>query len=134
MTAKVTKAKKRKTSKRSKYGNKKILVNGVKFDSMKEYKRYLQLQMLERAGDITDLQRQVKYVLIPAQKEPDTIGPKGGIHKGRTIEQECSYIADFVYQENGKTVVEDTKGVRTPEYVIKRKLMLYIHGIKIKEV
>ena len=137
--ATITKTTKRKTSKRnpykkSKYNNKKILVNGVKFDSMKEYKRYLQLQMRERAGEITDLQRQVKYVLIPAQKEPDTIGPKGGIHKGKTIEKECAYIADFVYQENGKTVVEDTKGVRTPEYVIKRKLMLYIHGIRIKEV
>ena len=153
---KVPKATKRKTYKRSKYNNKKILVNGVKFDSMKEYKRYLQLQMLERAGEITDLQRQVKYVLIPAQKEPDTIGPKGGIHKGKTIEQECAYIADFVYKVPIKeeklfsnkeghlesmemlcgyeTIVEDTKGVRTPEYVIKRKLMLYIHGIRIKEV
>ena len=121
-------------AKKQKYNNKKINVNGVVFDSMKEYKRYCQLKELEEAGAITDLQRQARFIIIPAQKEPDTIGPKGGIRKGKLIERECVYVADFVYLENGNTIVEDTKGVRTPEYVIKRKLMLKEHGIRIKEV
>lgn len=73
-------------------------------------------------------------MLIPAQRESDIIGPRGGVKKGKSIERECAYIADFVYAENGKIVVEDTKGVRTPEYIVKRKLMLYLYGIKIKEV
>lgn len=117
-----------------KYGNVKTKVDGITFDSMKEAKRYKELSLMEKSGAIQDLQRQVKFVLIPAQREPDTIGKKGGIHKGKLIERECSYVADFVYQENGKTVVEDTKGMRTTEYVIKRKMMLHFHGIRIKEV
>ncbi len=119
---------------RNKYNNKKITVDGEVFDSKKEYLRFKELSLLEKAGAIQDLQRQVKFVLIPAQREPDTIGARGGIHKGKTIEKECSYIADFVYKENGGLVVEDTKGFRTKDYIIKRKLMLYIHGIRIKEI
>lgn len=122
-----------------KYNNKKVMVDGIKFDSKKEAKRYQELKTLERAGHITDLKRQVKYVLIPAQYEPsDEVyvkgKDKGKQKKGRLIERECAYYADFVYTENGKTVVEDTKGVKTPEYIIKRKLMLYVHNIKIKEM
>lgn len=116
-----------------KYGAKKTIVDGMTFDSKKEAKRYLQLKVREEKGEIKNLQTQVPFELIPAQKEPDTIGPKGGIKKGRTIERPCQYIADFVYEENGNKIVEDSKGVRTPDYVIKRKLMLYIHGIRIKE-
>lgn len=119
---------------RNKYGSKKVEIDGIVFDSKKEAKRYQELSLLEKAGAIQDLQRQVKYILIPTQREPDTIGARGGIHKGKTIEKECSYYADFVYQENGETVVEDTKGMRTTEYIIKRKLMLYVHGIRIKEI
>ncbi len=122
-----------------KYNNRKIIVDGITFDSKKEAGRYKELKILERAGIIQDLQRQVKYVLIPAQYEPSgeiyTKGKKNGkLKKGRLIERECAYYADFVYTENGKTVVEDTKGVKTPEYIIKRKLMLYVHNIKIKEM
>ena len=117
-----------------KYGNKKTVVDGITFDSQKEAKRYKELSLMERAGMISDLQRQVKYVLIPPQREPDTIGKKGGIHKGKLIEREVSYVADFVYQENGQTVVEDTKGFRTKDYLLKRKMLLFFHGIKIKEV
>ena len=122
-----------------KYKNRKIIVDGIKFDSKKEATRYKELKMLEKAGIIQDLQRQVKYVLIPAQYEPSgeiyTKGKeKGKPKKGKLIERECAYYADFVYTENGKTVVEDTKGVKTPEYIIKRKLMLYVHNIKIKEM
>lgn len=119
----------------NKYGNTKIRVNGEVFDSKKEYKRYCELSLLERAGEIAGLKRQVKFVLIPAQREPDTIGPRGGVKKGKLLEYECSYIADFVYQDKtGATVVEDTKGIRTKDYILKRKMMLYFKGIKIREV
>lgn len=120
--------------KRSKYHSRKVTRDGMTFDSIKEYRRYCELTLLEKAGKITDLKRQVEFELIPAQREPDTIGKRGGIKKGKTIEQKCSYIADFVYVENGIPIVEDTKGFRTPDYIIKRKLMLCVHGIRIKEV
>lgn len=123
-----------KNYKSSKYGNKKIVVDGNTFDSKKEAKRYQELSLLEKAGAIRNLQRQVKYILIPTQREPDVIGKRGGIKKGNVIEKECAYYADFVYEENGQTVVEDTKGMRTTDYVIKRKLMLHIWGIKIREI
>lgn len=118
----------------NKYRNKKVVVDGIVFDSKKEAKRYQELLLLEKAGAIKNLERQVKYVLIPTQREPDTIGARGGIHKGKVIEQECAYIADFIYWEEGKQIVEDTKGMRTKDYIIKRKLMLYVHGIRIKEI
>ena len=108
-----------------KYKNRKVMIDGIKFDSKKEANRYQELKLMQRAGIIRDLQRQIKYVLIPSQKGDD----------GRVIERPCTYIADFVYiDENGKTVVEDTKGYRTSDYKIKRKLMLYIHGVKINEI
>ena len=120
---------------KSKYKAHKTEIDGIEFDSKKEARRYTELKLLERAGEISNLQMQVKFVLIPAQREPDTVGARGGIHKGKLIEHECSYIADFTYlDEKGEQVVEDTKGFRTPEYKIKRKLMLYVHGIRIKEV
>ena len=118
----------------TKYGNKKTTVDGITFDSLKEAKRYKELSLMERAGMIQDLQMQVKYILIPAQREPDTVGARGGIRKGKLIERECTYVADFVYKENGQTVVEDTKGFRTKDYLLKRKMLLFFHGIKIKEV
>lgn len=119
---------------KTKYHSRKTTVNGIVFDSKKEARRYYELLMLEQAGEISDLKRQVKFVLIPTQREPDDIGPRGGVIRGRVLERECAYIADFVYTMNGVTVVEDTKGMRTPEYVIKRKLMLYMKGIRIQEV
>lgn len=108
---------------RQKYNSRKTIVDGIKFDSKKEATRYKELKTLEKSGVISNLQRQVKYVLIPAQREDKKL-----------IERECSYYADFVYIRDGEQVVEDTKGVRTPEYIIKRKLMLYVHKIRIKEV
>jgi hypothetical protein len=119
---------------RNKYKAIKTTVNGIEFDSRKEARRYGELLLLLRAGAITDLQRQVEFELIPTQREPDTVGVRGGIKKGRVIEQKCSYVADFVYKENGKTVVEDTKGFKTKDYIIKRKLMLWVHKIRIKEI
>ena len=117
----------------NKYRNKKVARNGIVYDSRKEADRHAVLKLLERAGKIKDLQRQVKFVLIPAQYEPDTIGVRGGVKRGKLIEREISYVADFVYTENGKQVIEDSKGFRTPEYIMKRKMMLYFYGIKIKE-
>lgn len=121
---------------KSKYGAEKVTIDGITFDSKKEANRYRELKILEKIGEITNLQMQVKYVLIPAQREPDTVGKRGGIIKGKLIEREVSYIADFVYRDikTGEWVIEDTKGMRTHEYIIKRKLMLYRHGIRIKEV
>ena len=119
----------------NKYKSHKTNVNGVIFDSKKEYNRYIELTLLSRSGAIKGLKRQVKFELIPAQYEPDIINPRGKVKKGKLIERAVSYIADFVYtDENGKTVVEDTKGFRTKDYIIKRKLLLYMHGIRIKEI
>lgn len=107
----------------SKYRSRKVTRDGMTFDSQKEYRRFVELRLLERAGKVTDLQRQVKFELIPSQR----IG-------GKVVERACNYIADFVYTENGKKVVEDTKGFKTTDYIIKRKLMLWVHGIRIKEI
>ena len=128
--------------KKSKYRSKKITRDGLTFDSLKEYRRFCDLLLLERAGAITDLKRQVAFELIPAQYEEIATGEfyKRGERKGQPkfkrvcIEQSVVYNADFVYTENGKKVVEDTKGVKTKDYIVKRKLMLYVHGIRIKEI
>ena len=124
-----------------KYGNRKVEYNGEVFDSRKEYRRYQELKMLENAGKISDLRRQVKFVLIPCQIEKSNELYKSGRNKGKfkpgkLLERECSYIADFVYfdVDKYKLVVEDTKGMRTKDYIIKRKLMLFRHGIRIVEV
>lgn len=115
------------------------------FDSRKEQRRFQELQLLERAGEIDNLRTQVKYVLIPAQREQSGEVFKRGKNKGQTkpgrvIEHEVSYIADFVYLDvnTGKTVVEDAKGYRDGAaykiFVIKRKLLLWRYGIRIREV
>ena len=121
----------------TKYHNQRVKTSdGIVHDSQREANRWTQLKLLERAGHIKELQRQVKFILIPAQYEDDTIGKRGRVKKGKLIERECSYIADFVYidKETGKTVVEDSKGFRTKDFIMKRKLMLYVHEIRIKEV
>lgn len=109
----------------SKYRNEKITINGVKYDSKKEAKRAEQLETQQRLGIITDLEKQKKYVLQPSFK-----------FLGKTI-REIAYVADFVYMENGNLVVEDVKSPITranPVYKIKKKMMMYVHGIEIKEV
>lgn len=117
----------------SKYGNRKVKRDGMVFDSKREADRWTELKLLEKAGEISDLQRQVKYELIPTQYS-DWEYTKNG--KKKVIEREASYIADFVYHDNvlGAEVVEDAKGMRTDAYILKRKLMLYVHGIQIVEV
>lgn len=112
--------------KNNKYGNRKVKIGGETFDSRRELRRWEELNILLRAKKIANLERQVKFELMPVQYSED----------GKVIERECSYIADFVYDdlERGEHVVEDAKGFRTPEYIIKRKLMLWLKGIKIEEV
>ena len=118
----------------AKYRNRTCVVDGIAFASKKEARRYGVLKAMEQAGQISNLQLQKEFVLIPAHYEPDTIGKRGGIIKGKVIERKCSYIADFVYIENGELVVEDTKGMRTKDYVCKRKMMFHFYGIRIREV
>ena len=126
-------------AKKSKYRSRKVERDGIIFDSVKEANRWRELTLLEKAGEITDLQRQVEFVLIPDQREPDTIGKRGGIKKGKIIERKCSYVADFIYKDReGKTHVEDVKGYKEGGayrvFVIKRKLMYCVYGVRIEEV
>ena len=103
---------------KNKYGARKLTApDGQKFDSVKEYHRWGCLRLLERAGKIKDLQRQVSFELIPKQDG----------------ERACTYVADFTYYENGQYIVEDCKGFKTDVYRIKKKLMKWVHGISIKE-
>lgn len=99
----------------SKFNAKKTVIGDICFDSKFEAERYSTLRIMEKSGIISDLRLQVAYSL-------DVNGVKI-----------CTYIADFVYIENAKTVVEDAKGVKTPEYRLKKKLMLAIHNIDIRE-
>lgn len=110
----------------NKYNARKCMsTDGIMFDSKKECMRWERLRIAEKKGEISNLQRQVKYELIPKQKAPT----------GETV-RKCEYIADFVYEQNGEMVVEDVKSLATttPQYKIKKKLMLKEHQIWIKEV
>lgn len=117
----------------SKYHSRKITRDGEVFDSIKEYRRYCELKLLEKAGEIHDLERQVKFLLVPAQYESSETDEKGHRRRGKLAEREISYYADFVYCRGNMRVVEDAKGIRTKEYIIKRKLMRYFLGIKVVE-
>lgn len=108
----------------SKYLSRKVIKDGMKFDSVKEYRRWCELSLLERAGQIRNLERQTPFELIPSQRI-----------NGKVVERACKYVADFAYRlPDGTYVVEDTKGVKTKDYILKRKMMLWIHGIRIQEV
>ena len=106
-----------KQAKKSKYGAVKTEIDGIIFDSKHEAKRYQELRLLERAGEINNLCLQVPYILIYKSMY------------GRSIK----YVADFVYSRNGLTVVEDAKGMKTPVYRLKKRMMAEKYGIKIKE-
>lgn len=130
MTDKISVQEYRKMAKRpkSKYKNRKVEHNGQMFDSKRELSRYKELVIMIAHGIIFNLCRQVKFELIPAQYTMVD-------GKMTCIEKACSYYADFVYQDHeGKKIAEDSKGVRTTDYIIKKKLMLHVHGIQIKEV
>ena len=109
-------------TKENKYHNKKVEYDGIKFDSIKERNRYIGLKQLERLGVIQNLQRQVKYELQPSFKL-----------NGNTI-RSITYIADFVYTRDGEEIIEDTKGFRTNEYLLKKKLFEYKYKKEIKEI
>ena len=118
-----------------KYHNKKVYCDGMTFDSKKEAQRYHELLMLQQSGHIQSLKRQVPFELIPEQREPETVDNRGRNKRGRLLERKVMYFADFAYFDNDlmEYVVEDVKGFKTPEYKLKRKLMLYMHNIRIKE-
>ena len=109
-------------TKQNKYHNKKVEYDGIKFDSVKEKNRYIGLKQLERLGVIQNLQRQVKYELQPSFKL-----------NGKTI-RSITYIADFVYIQDNKEIIEDVKGMRTKEYLLKKKLFEYKYQKEIKEI
>ena len=110
----------------SKYGNQKTVVDGIEFDSMREARRWRELKWLEKAGEIKNLSRQEEYELIPSIRDEQT---------GKVRQRGVSYIADFTYQtKDGNWIVEDAKGYRTEVYKIKKKLMLWRHGIEVVEV
>lgn len=106
-----------------KYRNEPTVIGGEKYRSKREAARHQELLLLLRCGHITKLQREVAFELIPSQRRPD----------GKA-ERPCVYVADFCYRTEGRDVCEDAKGVRTKDYVIKRKLMLQVHGIAVEEV
>lgn len=121
----------------SKYHSKKVTINGITYDSKKEAKRHSELLLLEKAGAITELERQVKFVLLPAHYETYERCGKNGKRLAdghKCVERAVFYVADFVYKQDGKTIVEDVKGIRTKDYILKRKMLLHFHGIKIKEI
>lgn len=101
----------------NKYKAKKTVVDNITFDSKKEANRYYELKLLERAKVISNLQLQVPYILIPKSKYGSAI----------------KYVADFVYEENNQVIIEDVKGVKTPVYRLKKRLMEEQFGIAIKE-
>lgn len=125
----------------SKYHAKKTVVDGIEFDSTKEANRYKELKILERAGKIKNLQMQVPFVLIPAQYD-EIIEYTPKTHKEKKVkklvERKLKYVCDFCYIKDGTLVVEDVKGYKNSTayevYKIKRKLMLWIHNIRIVEI
>lgn len=128
MKEKITAAeyKSMKARKPNKYKNEKCEMLGFNFDSKKEANRYLELHTMKMAGQITDIRMQVKFELLPAQYE-----------NGKCIEKSCHYVADFTYKTSDGLVVEDVKSDvsrKLPAYILKRKLMLFIQGIKINEI
>lgn len=107
---------------KTKYHNKPCVYEGIKFPSEHERDRYIELKLLLRAGKIHNLRRQVRYKLIDTQRDKN----------GKVLEMPTFYIADFVYEQDGAEVVEDAKGYSTDVFIIKRKLMLKVHGIRVK--
>lgn len=123
---------------RTKYRNKKVKIGDMVFDSRKEARRYNELMMLQRAGEISDLKRQVEIELIPNQYTVEERYSKSGKRlkdKMVLLERKVCYVADFVYTDKeGREIVEDTKGIKTPDYILKRKMLLFLKGIRINEI
>lgn len=123
--------------KRPKYGNKKVINEYGKFDSKKEWERYKELLLLEKKGEISDLQRQVPFIVIPAIYEDVEVQLKTKSKTIRkTVQTASKYIADFVYKQKGEIIINDVKAsheYQDPVYRLKKKLMRYFHDINIKE-
>lgn len=118
-----------------KYHNKRVEYQGKVFDSLKERRRYCELLLLQKQGTISDLRLQVPYELIPAIYEDVEKQLKTKVKVvSRCVQRAVTYVADFVYIQDGKTIVEDTKGFRTKEYELKKKMMRALLGITIKEI
>lgn len=102
---------------KTKYNNKKTIVDGIKFDSQKEARRYGELMLLVKTGQVKELRLQVRYPIVVNEVKV------------------CTYVADFVYLDlfDGKRIVEDVKGVKTAIYRLKKKLMKAVHNINILE-
>ena len=120
---------------KNKYHAKKVTICGIEFDSKKEGMRWLLLKDMERTGEISGLQRQVSFELLPAiwRDEVVHLKTKDKIER-RLVQRAVHYVADFVYTQDGKQVVEDTKGLRLPDYILKKKMMLALKGIDIVEI
>lgn len=124
---------------RSKYGNRTFVdQGGIRWDSEKEFCRYVALRKAEADGRIQGLQRQVVFTLLPAITEEQTVQLKTKTKTvTKTVQQPVTYRADFVYTKDGQQVIEDVKGsprMLTPEYLLKKKMMRALLGITIKEV
>lgn len=107
----------------SKFRNRKVQTEEGKFDSRRELKRWNELKLLQRVGEISELERQVRFRLLP-----------GGTRDDGKPERPVDYVADFVYVAKGKKIVEDAKGFKTTDYILKRKMMLFLLGLTIQEV
>jgi len=121
---------------KNKYHARKVTICGIDFDSKKEGMRYLLLKDMERTGEISNLRLQVPFELLPAiyRDEVVHLKTKDKIER-RLVQRAVTYVADFVYTDkDGKEHVEDTKGLRLPEYILKKKMMLALKGIEIIEI
>lgn len=122
---------------RSKYGNRKTYVDGIKFDSIKEAKYYIYLRSLARSGRITNLRLQVPFEIVPAVYEDRVVHlkTKDKVEKHK-VQSAVHYVADFVYEEDGREVVVDVKSEATKRkdaYILKKKMMRAFLGITIEE-
>lgn len=119
----------------NKYHAKKVVFDGITFDSKKEGLYYLKLKDMERRGEISELRLQVPYELLPTiyRDEVVHLKTKNKVVK-RLIQRAVTYVADFVYVQDGKEMVIDAKGMRLPDYILKKKMMLALKGIEVIEV
>jgi len=120
---------------RRKYGNKKVEFDGITFDSKKEGLYYLKLKDMQSSGEICDLRLQVPFELLPPIYRDEIVHLKTKDKVVRKLAQRAvTYIADFVYTKDGEQYVIDVKGMRLPDYILKKKMMLALKGINVIEV
>ena len=124
----------------NKYGNKKVVIDGIEFDSKNEGYRWSYLKLLEKKGEIRNLRRQVYFEITPdIYQIIPRVGKRGQplMPNRRLMLNKCGYYADFVYEARNKkgnippwrTVIEDFKGKETKEFILKRKVLWYFRGV-----